>query len=107
MKTMNKLFDKLWWLSDQEEPMNEFVNAIKSYCDYMGGDVLIGLIDLYNFGFQQGHIYIAYDDCSGCSNPSIWEASKFIEYYKEVLNQYPELHPEGFWNEKLTKIIEY
>ena len=106
MKKMNKLFDELWWLSDQVEPMNDFIEAIKSYVDYMGGEVQIGVIDLYDLGFEQGFIYIAYDDCSGASSPTVSNASDFIKYYKGVVNEYPELEPQEFWIPKLEQILE-
>lgn len=106
MDKMNKLFNELWWLSDQKEPMEDFIQAIKSYVNDLGGDVDIGLIDLYDLGFEQGHLYIAYDDCSGCSGVSMQSAGDFIKYYQEVLNENPELYPEEFWTPKLKEILE-
>lgn len=106
MNKMNELFDELWWLSDQREPMEDFVQGIKSYVNDEGGDVQIGVVDLNDLGFEHGHIYIAYDDCSGCSGVSMQSAGDFIKYYQEVLNEYPELYPEEFWTPKLKEILE-
>lgn len=106
MNKMNELFNELWWLSDQREPMEDFIQGIKSYVDDMGGDVQIGVIDLNDLGFEQGHIYIAYNDCSGGMSPTVYNASEFIKYYQEIINEYPELYPEEFWTPKLKEILE-
>ena len=101
---MNKLFDELWWFSDESEPMKNFVKAIKKYTKNMKGNVYVELIDLFDFGYEQGHIYIAFDDLSG-GELCIYRAADFIEYYKEIMNEYPELEPQEFWIPKLKEII--
>lgn len=106
MNELKKLFNELWWLSDQKEPMEQFVEEIKTYCAYMGSEIQIAVIDLNDLGFQQGYIYIAYNDCNGDVNPTIYEASKFIEYYKEIITEHEEFEPERFWIKKLKRILE-
>lgn len=104
MNKMNKLFDELWILSDDKEPMEKFVQATKTYAMYMKGNISIALIDLNDYGFGKNHLYISHDDHSG-NGIKMDSAADFIEYYKEVLNQAPEIKPEEFWIPKLKKII--
>lgn len=105
MNEMNELFNELWWLSDQREPMNEFVEAIKEFTEYMKGGVYIALIDLFDFGYQQGYIFIAFDDYSG-GPLTIFPAGEFVKYYKEIMNYDPEICPQDFWTPKLKEILE-
>lgn len=103
MNEMNKLFDELWWVSDESKPMNDFIEAIKQYTKENKGSVYITLIDLFNFGYRQGYIFIAFDDLSG-GPLCMFKSADFVKYYKEILNQAPEMKPEEFWIPKLTKI---
>lgn len=105
MNEMNKLFDELLWFSDESKYMNDFVEAIKQYTEEMKGSVYIALIDLFNFGYRQGYIFIAFDDLSG-GPLCMFNASDFVKYYKEIMNECPELKPQGFWTPKLKEILE-
>ena len=105
----NNLFDSLWWYSDNVEVMMEFVEAMRDFVeDWQRGDIKIGVIDLHDIddNFPNNEIYIAYDDCGGCMNPTIYNAGDFIKYIQEIYNEYSEdLEPEEYWIDKLNKIM--
>lgn len=103
---MNKLFDELYWNSDDEEMMFEFVEAIKYWAFLVKGDIKICLIDISSV-FGDGSLYIAFDDCSGgMDKPAINTCAEFITFFKDMLNECPELEPEKYWVEELQTIIE-
>ena len=106
METMNNLFYDLWWFSDEREPMEQFVEWVEDYARDRKGDVLIGLIDLKDFGFENGNLYIAYDDLSGATGVQMFTAEKFIKYMQDIYNEYPELEPQEFWIPRLKIITE-
>lgn len=105
MNKMNELFDELWWFSDESECMNAFVEAIEEYTEQMKGSVYITLIDLFDFGYRQGYIFIAFDDLSG-GPLCMFKATDFVRYYKEMMNECPELEPQEFWTPKLKEILK-
>lgn len=105
MNEMNKLFDELWWFSDESKPMNDFVEAIKQYTEGNRGSVYIALIDLFNFEYKQGYIFIAFDDLSG-GPLCMFKSADFVKYYKEIMNECPDLEPQEFWIPKLKEILE-
>lgn len=105
-KSLEELFDELFWHSDDEEVMFKFVEAIKYWTFINKGDVKICLIDISGV-FGEGSLYIAFDDCSGGMNePAIDTCAEFVTFYKDVLREYPELEPEKYWVKKLQTIIE-
>ena len=108
-KECNKLFDKLWWHSDNELAIQEFVEAIKEWTeDWNKGNIKIALIDLNQLdsNFSKGHCYIAYDDCSGNNSTEIYETGKFIFYIQKLYNEYSDdLYPEEYWIDKLNGIL--
>lgn len=104
MNKINNLFNKLWWLSDQYEPMNDFIEAIKEFTAYMKGNVSIVLIDLYDYGFGNGHLYIAFNDYSDNPNPIMFHAGDFVKYYKEIVEYDKDI--QDYWESKLKEILK-
>lgn len=108
-KECNDLFNKLWWLSDIPEVMEEFVEAMKEWTNWNGGNIRIVLINLHELenSFPNNELYIGYDDCSGCGIHPIYDAGDFIKYIQEIYNDYAEdLCPEGYWVDKLNGLLK-
>lgn len=102
---INKLLERLIDYSDDDEIMFEFIEAIKFWQCLIKGDIKICLVDLSGT-FGEGTLYIAFDDRSGAmTEPAIYTTDKFIEYYKEVLQEATDLEPEKYWIETLQDII--
>jgi len=104
----NELFHELWWLSDDEDAMKKFVEAMKYWVViHNKGNIKICLIDLHEqeSSFPRGHLYIGYDDCGGCTNPMIYSTSEFIEYIQDVYNDNSNSYLEDYWINKLNGIL--
>lgn len=107
-KECNDLFDELCDYTDDPCIMNEFVECMKTWViDWNKGNIRIGLINLSEIDDSFGDsLYIAYDDCGGCSGESIWNPFEFVEYIQGIYNDYAEdLCPEGYWINALKGIL--
>lgn len=104
-----QLFEELFDYSDDPCIMNEFVEAMKRWViDWNKGNIKICLINLNELdnNFQDGLLYIAYDDCSGSCFNLIWTTENFIKYIVDIYNEYSEdLNPEEYWIETLKAIL--
>lgn len=106
----NTLFNELWFYSDNADAMSDFVESIKYFVEKCHkGNIRIGVIDLHQISekFPNNHIYIAYDDCGGAMDPTIYNAGDFVKYIQEIYNEYSEdLEPEEYWIDELKEILK-
>lgn len=107
-KECNKLFDELCDYSDDPCVMHEFVKCMKDWViNWNHGNIRIGLINLNEIDNSfEDSLYIAYDDCTGCTGEDIWNPLEFIQYIQDTYNEYSEeLCPEGFWIDALKSLL--
>lgn len=100
---MKKLFNELWWLSDEVEAMKEFCKTLTTWCEWVKFYGKAKVIDPHELGFNSSpYIIHNYNE-----NVVIEKADKTIEFLIECYEEYDDKeYWEDFWIPRIKKIIE-
>lgn len=96
--------NELWWYSDQENPMNDFCKFIEEFANDMKGYTKAKVINLSDFDFKRGDVYVAYEGPDD-NRAIVLKGDDFIIHIINTMdtldNEYKEL-----WAEEISKIIK-
>ena len=102
-----KLFLELKDFSDNEYAIKDFTDLVKEFVNWNRGDIRLAFINLHNYGFPHGEMFIAYDNMGGYMNTTIYKPFEFIELMIDTFNEYDdENYLEDFWISRLKKLIK-
>lgn len=100
---MKKLFNELWWLSDEVEPMKEFCKTLTTWCEWVCFYAKAEIIDPHQFGFNSSP-YIIHNLRE---EVAIERTAEVVEYISECYDEYDDKeYWEDFWIPRVKKIIE-
>lgn len=101
---MKKLFNDLWWLSDEVEAMKEFCEITTTWCDWVRFYAKAKVIDPYDFNFKTDSVFIIHNLRE---KVVIERTSEVVEYISECYDEYDDKeYWEDFWIPRIKKIIE-
>ena len=105
-KECKNLFYEIRDYSDDEYTMEEFIEMIKEFVKWNKGNVRVALINLNNYGFPIGEMFVAYDDMGGAMNTTIYTTFEYMDLMIETFDEYNEQeYLEYFWIPRLKELI--
>ena len=103
---LNKLFNELWWYSDDIDVMKKFCSLVKEFCEWNRFYINIRTIDLKEYDFPSNDIYIIHSLSDNKEHPIVEKANETIGYIKECYNESDDKeYWENFWIKRLNELL--